>query len=62
MYKLSPILGLPILAGVFVLIVAGGLGTIFSVVGNSGTIGIGLGIVVLAPIVAAAILKRNEEG
>lgn len=62
MYKLSPILGLPILAGIFVLIVAGGLGTIFSVVGNSGTIGIGLGIVVLAPIVAAAILKRNEEG
>ena len=62
MYKLSAILGLPLLGVAFVLIIGGGLGTIFSVVGNSGTIGIGMGIVVLAPIVAAAILKRNEEG
>ena len=62
MDKLSSILGLPILSGVFVLIVGGGLGVIFTLAGNNGTIGIGLGIVVLSPIVAAAILKRNGEG
>ena len=62
MEKLTSIFGLPILSGVFVLIVGGALGVIFTLAGNLGTIIIGLAIVILAPIIAAAFLKRNEAG
>ncbi len=62
MEKLTSIFGLPILSGVFVLIVGGALGVIFTLAGNTGTIIIGLAIVILAPIIAAAFLKRNEAG
>ncbi|MFQ5933395.1 MAG: hypothetical protein ACE5KI_01980 [Dehalococcoidia bacterium] len=61
MEKLLSIIGVPILGGVFVLIVAGGLGTIFSALGNEATIGIGLGIVIASPIVAGWLLSRRNS-
>ncbi len=61
---------LPIMAGIFVLVVGGGLGVIFTVssswhlfnVGSEpidGTIVIGLAIVVLAPIVAGLLVRKR---
>ena len=58
MDRLPSVLFLPIFGGLFVLVVGGALGTIFSVVGNEATMGIGLAIVVLAPIVGAMMIKR----
>ena len=52
------ILLLPIMGGVFVLVVAGLLGTIFTLVGSIGTIIIGLAIVLLSPMVAGVLIKR----
>ncbi len=58
MDRLASVIILPIFGGLFVLVVGGALGTIFSVAGNHATIGIGLAIVVLAPIVGAMMIKR----
>ena len=43
---------LPLMAGIFVLVVGGGLGVIFTLAGIMGTIIIGLAIVILSPIIA----------
>lgn len=64
---------LPLMAGIFVLIVGGGLGVIFTVAGEwtlfsvgkehiTGTILIGLIIVVLAPIVGGLIYGKRGSG
>ena len=61
---------LPLMAGLFVLVVGGGLGVIFTVAGEwtlfnigkepiTGTIIIGLIIVVLSPVVAGLLVKRR---
>ena len=61
---------LPLMAGIFVLVVGGGLGVIFTVAGEwtlfnvgkepiTGTIIIGLIIVVLSPVVAGLLVKRR---
>ena len=52
------ILLLPIMAGLFVLVVAGLLGTVFTLVGTIGTMIIGLAIVLLSPMVAGVLIKR----
>lgn len=62
MDRLPSILVLPLLGGIFVLVVGGLLGTIFSAVGNAGTIGIGLAIVLVAPIVGGMLAKRRPPG
>lgn len=53
---------LPIMAGLFVLIVGGGLGVIFTIAGIMGTIIIGLAIVVLSPIIAFWLAKGQRTG
>lgn len=53
---------LPIMAGLFVLIVGGGLGVIFTIAGIMGTIIIGLAIVVLSPIIAFWLAKGQRAG
>jgi hypothetical protein len=58
MDRVPSILLLPIMGGVFVLVVAGLLGTIFTLVGSIGTIIIGLAIVLLSPMVAGVLIKR----
>ncbi|MEE9247116.1 MAG: hypothetical protein V3U79_00255 [Dehalococcoidia bacterium] len=58
MDRVPSILLLPIMGGVFVLVVAGLLGTIFTLVGTWGTIVIGLAIVLLSPIVAGTLIRR----
>ncbi|MCH9037706.1 MAG: hypothetical protein IH860_10390, partial [Chloroflexi bacterium] len=49
---------LPIMGGVFVLVVAGLLGTVFTLVGTLGTIIIGMSIVLLSPMVAGVLIRR----
>ncbi|MFQ5875413.1 MAG: hypothetical protein ACE5JL_16660 [Dehalococcoidia bacterium] len=61
MERFPSILGLPILGGVFVLVVGGVLGIIFSAVGGEATIGIGLAIVVISPIIAGMLVKRKDS-
>ena len=46
------------MAGLFVLVVAGLLGTVFTLVGTIGTMIIGLAIVLLSPMVAGVLIKR----
>ena len=58
MDRVPSILLLPIMAGLFVLVVAGLLGTVFTLVGTIGTIIIGLAIVLLSPMVAGVLIKR----
>ena len=58
MNRLPSSLTLPLMAGLFVLVVGGLLGVIFSVVGELGTVIVGLSIVFLSPIVAGALVKR----
>ncbi|MEE9199625.1 MAG: hypothetical protein V3U26_07520 [Dehalococcoidia bacterium] len=58
MERMPSILLLPILGGLFVLVVAGGLGVIFSVLGDEATIGIGLAIVAVAPIIGSLLVRR----
>ena len=47
------------MAGIFVLVVGGGLGTIFTLAGVNGTIIIGLAIVILSPIVAGLLARKR---
>ncbi len=58
MDRVPSILLLPIMGGVFVLVVAGLLGTLFTLVGVWGTIVIGLAIVLFSPIVAEVLIRR----
>ncbi len=51
---------LPLMAGIFVLIVGGGLGVIFTLAGIMGTIIIGLAIVILSPIIAFWLAKGQR--
>ena len=51
---------LPIMAGIFVLVVGGGLGVIFTLAGIMGTIIIGLAIVILSPIIAFWLAKGQR--
>lgn len=51
---------LPLMAGIFVLVVGGGLGVIFTLAGIMGTIIIGLAIVILSPIVAFWLAKGQR--
>lgn len=58
MDRVPSILLLPIMGGVFVLVVAGLLGTVFTLVGTLGTIIIGMSIVLLSPMVAGVLIRR----
>ncbi|MCH7997160.1 MAG: hypothetical protein IIB11_05225 [Chloroflexi bacterium] len=58
MDRVPSILLLPIMGGLFVLVVAGLLGTVFTLVGTLGTIIIGLSIVLLSPMVAGVLIRR----
>ena len=58
MDRIPSILLLPIMGGVFVLVVAGLLGTVFTLVGTLGTIIIGRSIVLLSPMVAGVLIRR----
>ncbi|MCH8088830.1 MAG: hypothetical protein IH955_02310 [Chloroflexi bacterium] len=58
MDRIPSILLLPIMGGVFVLVVAGLLGTVFTLVGTLGTIIIGMSIVLLSPMVAGVLIRR----
>lgn len=51
---------LPLMAGIFVLVVGGGLGVIFTLAGIMGTIIIGLAIVILSPIIAFWLAKGQR--
>lgn len=51
---------LPLMAGIFVLVIGGGLGVIFTLAGIMGTIIIGLAIVVLSPIIAFWLAKGQR--
>lgn len=48
------------MAGIFVLVVGGGLGVIFTLAGIMGTIIIGLAIVILSPIIAFWLAKGQR--
>ena len=50
------------MAGIFVLVVGGGLGAIFTIAGITGTIIIGLAIVILSPIVAFWLARGQGSG
>lgn len=50
------------MAGIFVLVVGGGLGVIFTLAGIMGTIIIGLAIVILSPIIAFWLAKGQRAG
>ena len=52
---------LPLMAGIFVLIVGGGLGVVFTLAGENGTIIIGLAIVVLSPVVAGLLVRKRSS-
>ena len=52
---------LPLMAGIFVLVVGGGLGAIFTIAGIMGTIIIGLAIVVLSPIIAFWLAQSRSS-
>ncbi len=58
MDRVPSILLLPMMGGLFVLVVGGLLGTVFTLVGTIGTIIIGLAIVLLSPMVAGVLIKR----
>ena len=58
MDRVPSILLLPIMGGVFVLVVVGLLGTVFTLVGTLGTIIIGMSIVLLSPMVAGVLIRR----
>ena len=51
---------LPLMSGIFVLVVGGGLGVIFTLAGIMGTIIIGLAIVILSPIIAFWLAKGQR--
>jgi len=53
---------LPLMAGIFVLVVGGGLGVIFTLAGIMGTIIIGLAIVVLSPLIAFWLARGQHTG